>query len=108
MPSFAAAAETAQEARHKAQSAAREIIAEARAAAREVLREGEQLSGNLNELSDALRVNAERLLRDIRQAHSEFTARLDRAEPEPGPRVGDGRSAASREGLDVPEFIPRS
>lgn len=102
------AAETAQEARYKAQLAAREIIAEARAAAREVLRDGEELSGNMHELSDALRINAERLLRDIRHAHAEFTARLDRADPGPAPREGSGGSAGSRERLDVPEFMPRS
>jgi len=104
----AAAAQSAQEARHEAGVEAREIIADARAAAREVLREGEQLSGHLRELGDALRTNAERLLRDIRHAHAELTARLDRADPGPASPGRDGRSVPSPDGLDVPEFVPRA
>jgi len=103
-----AAAQSAQEARHEAGVEAREIIADARAAAREVLREGEQLSGHLRELGEALRTNAERLLRDIRHAHAELTARLDRADPGPASPGRDGRSAPSPDGLDVPEFVPRA
>ena len=87
----------------------RELIAEARAAAREVLREGEVLSGHLRELSDSLRVNAERLLRDVRDAHAELTARLDRADPNPsGSRSRGSRpSPAPPDEPVVPEFIPR-
>jgi hypothetical protein len=68
-----------------------------------VLREGEQLSGNLRELSDALRVNAERLLRDVRAAHEELKSRLDAVDldrrPPPTPQPPPD--------LDVPEFLPR-
>ena len=53
-------------------------------ATREVLRDGETLSGHLRELSDSLRANAERLLLDIRAAHAEMTARLDRVDPDLG------------------------
>lgn len=90
---------------------AREVLAEARTAAREVLHDGEEISGHLRELGDALRVNAERLLRDIRLAHAELTSRLDQAEPRHG---GAGRSQPPahsvpfQDGLDIPEFIPRS
>ena len=104
----AAAVETAQDARHKAQADARELIAEARLVARDVLREGEELSTNLHDLGDALRTNAERLLRDVRAAHTELTARLDRVDPGPGTPARDSRPARSPEGLDVPEFLPRS
>lgn len=106
------AADAALEARQQAQARARALIAEARAVAREVLREGETLSGHLRELSDSLRVNAERLLRDVRDAHSELSARLDRADPDRGaaPARDDGRAAAGASAAaepDVPEFIPR-
>ena len=98
------AEEKALETHARAQTDAREVIAEAHAAARDVLRDGEQLSGNLRELSDSLRTNAERLLRDVRLAHAELTSRLDRAIPEAAaPRPRDTRPAAD---LDVPEFIP--
>lgn len=107
-----AAAEAADEARHRAEIRARELVAEARAAARDVLREGETLSGHLRELSDSLRVNAERLLRDVRDAHSELNARLDRVDPE---RSGAGRPRSSpplpppsSAEPEIPEFIPRT
>jgi cell division septum initiation protein DivIVA len=109
------AEEGAKEVRSAALDDARAIIAEAHTAAREVLRDGTQLSGHLRELSDALRTNADRLLRDVKLAHATLTSRLDAADPgarPPGPTAsrGSGRSrAASREpvvDLDVPEFIP--
>ena len=82
---------------------ARELIYEARVATREVLRDGETLSGHLRELSDSLRANAERLLLDIRAAHAEMTARLDRVDPDLGalrgppgpPRAGRRRRTPS-------------
>jgi hypothetical protein len=80
-----------------------------------VLHEGEEISANLRELGDALRANADRLLRDIRLAHAELTSRLDRADP--SGRAGSAVGSASRAPaspstdrppeLDVPEFIPR-
>ena len=102
----AAAEQAAEQLRAAAEERASERIAEARAAAREVLREGEELSGNLRELSDALRVNADRLLRDVRAAHDELKTRLDRVEPD---RVAPaaGRERPAEGDLDVPEFIPR-
>lgn len=95
-------------------SRARELIGEARAAARDVLREGETLSGHLRELADSLRINAERLLRDVRAAHAELNARLDRAEPDRAmPTARTGRAPVAPPAVprmpdepDVPEFIP--
>ena len=101
-----AAAAKADAERERAHARARELLAEARAAARDVLREGEQLSGHLRELSDSLRVNAERLLRDVRAAHDELKARLDAVDVDrrPAPRRTAEPEAPE---LDVPEFIPR-
>ena len=111
------AAEAALEARHQAQVRAREQIAEARTAAREVLHEGETLSAHLRELSDSLRINAERLLRDIRLTHAELIARLDRADPGGWSDAATGAAPARvpssappepSADLDVPEFLPRT
>ena len=94
-------------------SGARELLYEARVATREVLRDGETLSGHLRELSDSLRANAERLLLDIRAAHAEMTARLDRVDPDlggPAGRAGSRRAAGRRRRTaepEIPEFIPR-
>jgi len=91
----------------------------------------------MRELSNSLRTNAERLLRDVRLTHGAMTARLDQvtggpqlstrartgadgetegereqAEDarEPTQRRRLGRRSSRSEGddeLDVPEFIPR-
>ena len=94
----------AQAERERGQDRAREIVFEARAVTREVLREGELLSGHLHELADSLRVNAERLLRDVRDAAAQLTALLDRVDPGPADRDRVGTPAPE---LDVPEFKPR-
>ena len=92
---------------------ARELLYEARIATREVLRDGETISGHLRELSDSLRANAERLLLDIRAAHAEMTARLDRVDPDLGgpsrrrPRRAAAGAVAPTRRPRVPEFIPR-
>ena len=80
---------------------AREVVNEAGAASREVLRDGTELSGHLRELSGSLRSNAELLLRDIRLAHAEMTARLDQAAP-----ADTGSTGRGIDDLDVPEFHP--
>ena len=77
-----------------------------------MLRDGETLTGHLHELSDSLRANAERLLLDIRAAHAEMTARLDRVDPDLGATVGrlDRTSpppAPAASEPQIPEFIPR-
>ncbi len=107
------AEQTAREAHDRAVAQARRLLAEARAAARDVLREGETLSGHLHELSDALRINAERLLRDVRAAHVALTSRLDGVDPDrsPAPARSDaGRRApaATSDEPEIPEFIPRA
>jgi cell division septum initiation protein DivIVA len=89
--------------RDAAREQAREIVAEASAVAREVLRDGTEMSGHLRELSDSLRTNSELLLRDVRLAHAEMTARLDQAGVAPAPRTDPGRDVDT---LDVPEFHP--
>lgn len=101
------AAARAEQDRDRAHAQARELITEARAATREVLREGERLSGHLRELSDALRVNAERLLRDIRSAHDELTARLDAVDLDRRPPPPKRPAEPASQELDVPEFLPR-
>ena len=85
-----------------ARDEARAIVAEASGSAREVLRDGTELSGNLRELSDSLRTNAELLLRDVRLAHAEMTARLDQGA---GPAT-TGAPPPPGLDLDVPEFHP--
>jgi hypothetical protein len=118
----------AEEARQDAKRAAREIIAEAHAAARDVLHDGTTLSGHLQELSDSLHRNAERLLNDVKLAHARLTADLDQAAPAgemdsaPSASRGGGTGAVSpgfaskpgpavsRKGGDddfeIPEFLP--
>ncbi len=75
-----------------------------------MLREGEQLAGDLRDLSASLRTNAERLLRDVRMAAGQLNARLEGART----ALGSDDAAPSRRGaepmggeLDVPEFLPR-
>jgi cell division septum initiation protein DivIVA len=100
---LAAAQDQAEKIVAEAREEAREIVREAGAKSRDVLRDGTELSGHLRELSASLRSNAELLLRDVRDAHAEMTARLDQAAP------ADTRSAGSSPGiddLDVPEFHP--
>jgi hypothetical protein len=112
----AAADVYAEEVKRKAKTDARDIIAEAHDAARGVLRDGTQLSGHLEELSESLRRNAERLLNDVKLAHGRLTADLDQATPtglpepvksrrveEPPPE----RPTSSTTELEVPEFLPR-
>ncbi len=72
-------------------------------------------------MGDALRANAERILRDVQSVHSQMVARIERVQADaprasPPPRRSNGgrRSAraefgpgsSSDEIPDVPEFIP--
>jgi vacuolar-type H+-ATPase subunit H len=96
----------------EARQRAGDLLRDAGAVAREVKAEGTELTAHLRELSDSLRTNANRLLRDILDAHAALTAELDQvgggpsaerprnggAERPPRPRI-DGD-------LDVPEFVP--
>jgi hypothetical protein len=105
----------ADEVKRKAKIDARDVLAQAHDAARDVLRDGTELSGHLQELSESLRKNAERLLNDVRLAHGRLTADLDQATPAglappSGSRqpeqVPVERPRAGRAELEVPEFIP--
>ncbi|MCW3002030.1 MAG: hypothetical protein JWQ20_1328 [Conexibacter sp.] len=106
----------AEDTKRNAKADAREILAEAHDAARGVLHDGSMLSGHLQELSDSLHRNAERLLTDVKLAHARLTADLDQATPagpsEPAPRgaaAAASRTPPDRGGdgdFDVPEFVP--
>jgi hypothetical protein len=104
----------AEDTRQTARNDAREIVNEAHDAARGVLTDGTELSGHLQELSDSLHRNAERLLNDVKLAHARLTADLDQATPaggtDPAPSASRGPAPSpprSDDGFDVPEFIPR-
>jgi hypothetical protein len=88
----------AEDTKKTARDDARATLAEAHAAARGVLNDGTELSGHLNELSDSLRRNAERLLNDVKLAHARLTADLDQAAPagvEAAPRASRGAGASN-------------
>src|ERR687896_2163236 len=93
----------ADEIRDAARQDAREIVGEASATAREVLRDGTELSGHLRELSDSLRSNAELLLRDVRVAHDEMSARVEQIVPDADAGARERGSAITSD-LYVPEF----
>ena len=89
---------------------------DARTAASDARSEGLELVGNLREMGDSLRSNAERLLHDIQTIHSRMIAQIDRADGGAGrAAAGSGtgarsllpRDSAEEEVLDVAEFIPR-
>jgi vacuolar-type H+-ATPase subunit H len=105
--------------RAEAEERARTLIADARDTAAGVRAEGLELVSNLREMGDALRANADRLLRDIQTIHSRMTRDLDRVDTggdagsvtasrrrrpseEPEPSLSPGGEV-----LDVPEFLPR-
>ncbi len=109
---------------------AKELMRDASETAAGVDREAVHAVGNLRELGDSLRANAERLLKDVQTVHARMVAQIERVEAAAGtatparrsPRDGAGRSAGSgaeRSGrarrpspsdgddeLDVPEFLP--
>jgi hypothetical protein len=89
-------------------------------AAADVRTEGLEIAGNLREMGDSLRSNAERLLRDVQMIHSRMVAELDRVDGGLGAvqasrgtgassgaeRRSRPRSESEADVLDVPEFIP--
>jgi vacuolar-type H+-ATPase subunit H len=89
--SVAEAQEKAKQIIDRARDQAREIVGAAHTASGAVLAEGTEISTNLHELSQSLRNNAERLLRDIRVVHGTMATRLEQATP------SRGASRASRE-----------
>jgi len=76
------AEQRAKETIERARNDARELVRAAELATGDVIDDGTELSDQLRELSNSLRSNAERLLRDIRLAHGSMTARLDQASPD--------------------------
>jgi cell division septum initiation protein DivIVA len=109
----------AKDARQAARDDARAIVGEAQNAARGVLSDGTELSGHLQELSDSLHRNAERLLNDVKLAHARLTADLDQAGPAAGvdsapsvtrrapePTRGPGSRPGPDDDFEVPEFLP--
>jgi len=96
--------------RTAAQDEARATLSDARGAAGEVLAEGTELSSDLRDLSTSLRTNAEKLLRDIKAAHSAMVAKVEEPrggrsfESDPRPRGAD--RTVSGGDVEVPEFIP--
>jgi vacuolar-type H+-ATPase subunit H len=113
---LAAAAEAASRNRTDAERYSREMITDARSTAEAVKTEGTELVGNLRQLGDSLRSNAERLLRDVQSLHSQMISRIEaveaarRAHGLPTTRPERTRRRASSEDdevPDVPEFIPR-
>jgi vacuolar-type H+-ATPase subunit H len=94
---------------------ARELLRGARSAASEVQNEGLELVGNLREMGDSLRTNAERLLRDVQAIHSQMLSQIAQFDTAFGIVSRAGSSASARrvkdltddgEVLDVPEFMP--
>jgi cell division septum initiation protein DivIVA len=118
----------AKDVKQAARDDARAIVAEAQNAARGVLSDGTELSGHLQELSDSLHRNAERLLNDVKLAHARLTADLDQAGPAGGvdsavdaSRAGEApatpgfasrptpsprRGSRPDDDFEVPEFLP--
>jgi vacuolar-type H+-ATPase subunit H len=106
----------AEDVRARAKDDARDVLREAHGVAGDVMAEGTQLSSELQQLSDSLRRNAERLLNDIRIAHNRLTAGVDEARPPgtepfpvdepPGVGVPERTPSSASTFDDVPEFIP--
>lgn len=111
------------EGREEAARYTRELIGEARTTAQEVRRDGMEVVANMRQMGDSLRVNAERILRDVQVVHSQLVAKIDRLERSiPAANRAPARRRADRAGdltrgplageapddmPDVPEFIPR-
>jgi vacuolar-type H+-ATPase subunit H len=115
LETMARAEDQASQAADEARRRAADLLRDARTVAGSVKAEGVELTEHLRELSDSLRTNAGRLLRDVLDAHAALTAELDRVDggapaepsrPEPnGARERPRRRPAGGD-LDVPEFMP--
>ncbi|MBV9311677.1 MAG: hypothetical protein JOZ73_12645 [Solirubrobacterales bacterium] len=80
--------------REAAAAGANELLSQARITSSDVQSEGLELVGNLRSMSDSLRANAERLLRDVQLVHSRMVAELDRVDG--GANRTSGRVRARR------------
>ena len=120
LETMARAEEEATKALDAARQRAASLLHDARAVAGEVKAEGTELTAHLHELSDSLRSNAGRLLRDILDAHAALIAELDRVDGGASAAASRARTgtssrppASTREppatdggDLEVPEFVP--
>jgi vacuolar-type H+-ATPase subunit H len=114
LETIARAEEEATKALDGASQRAASLLRDARAVAGEVKAEGTELTAHLRELSDSLRSNAGRLLRDILDAHAALIAELDRVDGGASATPSRRRTGTSRRqppptdggDLDVPEFVP--
>jgi cell division septum initiation protein DivIVA len=94
--------------RGEAEEHARRLVIDARASADGVRAEGMELVSHLREMGDALRSNADRLLRDIQAIHSRMVGELERAAPDEAPQPpGEAPAPTDDEVLDVPDFVSR-
>ena len=99
---LAAATATAARLRGEADRESRARLSQARAAADAANAEGLELAENLRAMSESLRTNADRLLRDVRSLHGQMISRIEVVET--------AQSAGDEPWSDapkVPEFIPR-
>jgi hypothetical protein len=76
-----------------------------------VLEEGASLHDDLQQMSQSLRRNAERLLQDVRDAHARLAGSIDRtvgseSAERPAGRAREPRPAPVDFEGDVPEFLP--
>jgi len=133
----AEAGEASEQTRAEADERTRALLKETRRIAGEVKHDGLQVISDMREMSDSLRANAERLLRDVQAVHANMVRQIERIESERRSPIGEGRVAAGRGrrerpgdrgrgqtapsathdrvehdphddgGLDVPEFMAR-
>jgi cell division septum initiation protein DivIVA len=128
------AAAEAEKIKNEAQDRSRQLLKQAREAAAAVSVDGRDIVNDLQEMGDAMRSNAARLLRDVQVIHSAMLDQIDRVDPSrraeaasapitgpvrplsggsrggsAAPRGSDARrsSRGPDDGLDVPEFLPR-
>jgi vacuolar-type H+-ATPase subunit H len=114
LETIARAEDQAAKALDAASRRAAELLRDARAVAGEVKAEGTELTAHLRELSDSLRANAGRLLRDILDAHAALTAELDRVDGGASAAPTQPRDGTSKRqpppidggDLEIPEFVP--
>jgi len=98
--------ETAVKTRREAHDKAREMLRGARQTAGEVRADGAELVSDFQELSESLRSNADRLLRDIISIHSNMLAQIDRVDPDHG-LYGDAAVPAQDDTAVTADARPR-
>jgi len=121
---LAEASEETEKLREDIASRARELMRHAEETASELNHEGYHMVGNLRDLGDSLRTNADRLLKDVQTIHTRMVAQIERVQGEAGPARAPRRSRSSAgqerdrgaagdaappppdDELDVPEFVP--